>query len=144
MHLCLPPPRGRGGLTFLLFLGLAAGLLPAGCRPPAGTAPEIALEWTVVPDPPATGPVAFSLTLTDTTAGRPVEGAAVRLEGNMSHPGMKPVFAAAREVAPGRYEAPLDFTMAGDWFVLVEAALSDGRTLQRKVDVRGVRAGPAG
>jgi hypothetical protein len=141
MHLRFPPPRGNR-LTLPLFLGLAAGLLPIGCRPPAGTAPEIAMEWTVAPDPPAIGPATFSLTLTDTAAGRPVAGAAVRLEGNMSHPGMKPVFGTAREVAPGRYEAPLDFTMAGDWFVLVEARLRDGRTLQRQADVRRVRAGP--
>jgi YtkA-like len=141
MHLRFPPPRGNR-LTLLLFLGLAAGLFPSGCRPPAG-APEIAMEWTVAPDPPATGAATFSLTLTDTAAGRPVAGAAVRLEGNMSHPGMKPVFGAAREVAPGRYEAPLDLTMAGDWYVLVEARLPDGRTVQRQVDVRGVRAGPS-
>lgn len=101
------------------------------------------MEWTVAPDPPATGPATFSLRLTDTAAGRPVAGAAVRLEGNMSHPGMKPAFGTAREVAPGRYEAPLDFTMAGDWFVLVEARLRDGRTLERQVEVRGVRAGLA-
>jgi YtkA-like protein len=143
MHLRLPPPR-RCSLTLLLFLGLAADLLTCGCRPVVETAPEISLRWTVAPDPPATGPAMFSLTLTDTAAGRPVAGAAVRLEGNMSHPGMKPVFGAAREVAPGRYEAPLDFTMAGDWYVLVEATLTDGRTLQRQVDIRGVRTGPAG
>jgi YtkA-like len=138
MHLRLPPPRGRC-LTLLLFLALAAGLLPAGCQPRADSAPEITLAWAVAPAPPVTGPARFSLTLTDTAAGQPVAGAAVRLEGNMSHAGMKPVFGAAREVAPGRYEAPLDFTMAGDWFVLVEARLRDGRTLQRQVDVRGVR-----
>lgn len=144
MHLRLPPTHGRG-LSRRLAFGLAVCLLAAGgCQPPADSAPDIALAWTVTPDPPATGRATFSLTLTDVAAGSPVVGAAVRLEGNMSHAGMKPVFGAAREVAPGRYEAPLDFTMAGDWFVLVEARLRDGRTLQRQVDVRGVRAGPAG
>jgi hypothetical protein len=140
MHLRFPPPRGNR-LTLLLFLGLAADLL--GCRPVVETAPEISLRWTVAPDPPATGHATFSLTLTDTAARRPVAGAAVRLEGNMSHPGMKPVFGTAREVAPGRYEAPLDLTMAGDWYVLVEARLRDGRTLHRQVEIRGVRAGPS-
>lgn len=142
MLLRLPPPRRRC-LTLLLFLGLAAGLLPAGCRPPAETAPEIALAWAMTPDPPTLGKATFSLTLTDTAAGSPVAGAAVRLEGTMSHAGMKPVFGTAREVAPGRYEGAIDFTMAGDWFVLVEATLHDGRVLQRQVDVRGVRAGPS-
>jgi hypothetical protein len=80
-----------------------------------------------------------SLTLTG-TAGSPVEGAAVRLEANMSHPGMKPVLAAAREVAPGRYEAALEFTMAGDWYLLLDARLPDGRTLHREVQIPGVRS----
>jgi hypothetical protein len=52
---------------------------------------------------------------------------------------MQPVSASARETAPGRYEARLQLTMAGDWFVLVEARLSDGRTLRRQVDLPGVR-----
>lgn len=144
MHLRFPSTHCRG-LSRALAFGLAACLLVAGgCQPPADSAPEVALSWTVAPAPPVTGPATFSLTLTDTAAGRPVAGAAVRLEGNMSHAGMKPVFGSAREVAPGRYEAPLEFTMAGDWFVLVEARLRDGRILQRQVDVRGVRAGRAG
>jgi hypothetical protein len=138
MHLRFPPARRRG-LRVSTFLGLAAGLIAAGCRPPADTAPEIALGWAVAPDPPATGTATFSLTLIDRTTGRPVQGAAVRLEGNMTHPGMKPVFGTAREVGPGRYEAPLDLPMAGDWFVLVEARLADGRTLHRQMDLPGVR-----
>jgi hypothetical protein len=52
---------------------------------------------------------------------------------------MKPVFGTAKEVRPGRYEAPLEFTMGGDWFILVNATFPDGRRLERKVDVRGVR-----
>jgi hypothetical protein len=64
----------------------------------------------------------------------------VRLEGGMSHAGMEPVFATAREVEPGRYEAPLELTMAGDWLVLVDATLRDGRALRRQLKVPGVRA----
>jgi len=71
-------------------------------------------------------------------AGQPIEGADVELEGNMSHAGMVPVFAAAREVAPGQYEAQLEFTMGGDWFIVVRAALPDGRSLERTFDVPGV------
>jgi hypothetical protein len=63
----------------------------------------------------------------------------MRLEGNMSHPGMRPVFGTAREVAPGTYEAPLELPMGGDWFLLVDATLPDGGTLHRQVDLPGVR-----
>jgi hypothetical protein len=145
MQLRLPSAR-RGGLRAcggarstpaagLVLLCLAA----AACRPPAAATPEIALAWSVAPDPPAVGPARLSLTLSESATGRPVEGARVRLEANMTHPGMKPVLATAREVEPGRYEAPLGLDMAGDWFLLVEARLRDGRTLDRQVDLPGVR-----
>jgi hypothetical protein len=111
-----------------------------GCQPPAQSTSGIKLEWSVKPDPPRVGPATVSLSLADEKTGRAVEGAELRLEGNMSHPGMKPVFGAAGEVAPGRYEAPLEFTMGGDWFILVDATLRDGRKLQKQVDVPGVRS----
>lgn len=122
----------------LLAVLAACLVLGAGCQPPAQTSPEITLDWSVRPDPPLVGPATVSLTLTDAKTGQPVRGAEVRLEGNMSHAGMKPVFGAAREVEPGRYEAPIELTMGGDWFILIDATLRDGRTLQRQVDVRGV------
>ena len=57
----------------------------------------------------------------------------------MSHAGMRPVFSDAREVGPGRYEAPVEFTMAGDWVLLITVSLPDGGKLQRQLDIKGVR-----
>lgn len=126
-----------------LLLSLMTALLAAACGPEGRGAsetpetPEIVAAWTVAPDPPRVGPVLVALALTE--EGRPVAGAEVRLEGNMSHPGMQPVFSPAREVAPGRYEAPLDLTMAGDWFLLAQITLRDGRSLSRTSPLPGVR-----
>ena len=64
----------------------------------------------------------------------------MKIEGNMAHPGMAPVLAGAREVSPGHYEGAMQFTMAGDWIVLVDARLRDGRAFHRELQVRGVRA----
>lgn len=129
----------RSGRPALLLL-LALTALLAACGPGGDSAsetPEIIAAWTVAPDPPRVGPAQVSLTLTE--GGQPVAGAEVRLEGNMSHPGMAPVFGDAREVAPGRYEAPLDLTMAGDWFLLAQITLRDGRSLSRTSQLPGVR-----
>ncbi len=70
--------------------------------------------------------------------GQPLTGAQVELEGNMTHAGMVPVLATAAEVEPGQYRAELEFTMGGDWFILVRATLADGRSLEEQVDVPGV------
>jgi hypothetical protein len=92
---------------------------------------------SIEPDPPQVGPATVTVNLHDAQA-RPIEKARVELEGNMSHAGMVPVFGQATEVAPGRYEATLEFTMGGDWFILVRADLPDGRSLERRIDVPGV------
>lgn len=131
------PPRRLPGLL------LAACLIASGCQPPATPAaasPEVEVDWSIAPDPPVAGPVRLTFTLTDAATRQPVPGAAVRLEANMSHPGMQPVFATAREVAPGRYEAPLELTMGGDWFFLIDASLPGGGALRRQVDLPGVRS----
>jgi hypothetical protein len=94
----------------------------------------------VRPDPPRVGPAQLALTLAD-AAGAPLAGGSVQLEATMAHAGMQPVFATAKEIAPGRYEAALEFTMGGDWFLIVTAAFPDGRKLERQVPLPGVRSG---
>ncbi|HKI05697.1 MAG TPA: FixH family protein [Thermoanaerobaculia bacterium] len=132
MHLRRPSARGHGLRRTVLLLACLA----AGCSPAADSASTIALDWRVTPSAPAAGPATVSLTLTDTRSGQPLAGAEVRIEGDMSHPGMKPVFGTAREAAPGRYEAPITFTMAGDWVLVADARLGDGRTFQRQMALR--------
>ena len=117
----------------------AAVVVVAGCRP-AGSehsdeAVNVELEFD--PSPPVVGEADVTLTLASPD-GQPLADANVRLEGNMNHAGMKPSFADLEEVEPGRYTGTLDFTMGGDWFVLVNANTADGGRVERKIDVPGV------
>jgi hypothetical protein len=121
-------------LGSLLLILLA---LLAGCRRSGQDLADVRVDLVVNPNPPQVGEARLTLTLSD-SAGQPISGAEVEFEGNMSHAGMAPTFTQASEVAPGRYEAPLEFNMAGDWFILVRATLPDGRQLERQVDVPGV------
>lgn len=119
--------------------GLLLLLSLVGCSRGAKDLPEIAVDLVISPEPPQLGPAAITVTLQD-AEGEPISGARVELEGNMNHAGMVPVFADAVEVTPGRYQASLEFTMGGDWFILVRADLPDGRSMERKIDVPGVDA----
>jgi len=56
----------------------------------------------------------------------------------MSHAGMAPIFADAREVEAGRYRTSMEFTMAGDWIVLVHLTLVDGTKVDRQFEIKGV------
>jgi len=129
-------------LKFLAFLGLAlcANVFQSGCHKASEKPPDIVIEHKLAPDPPRTGSATVTLKLAD-SAGKPIDGARINLEANMSHPGMRPVFSDAREVEPGRYESAIEFTMRGDWIIIVNIVLPDGRTLQRQIDVKGVLSG---
>jgi hypothetical protein len=125
--------------TFGLILFLLAALAAlAGCqRGSSQDIPDIGINLVVSPNPPQVGLATLALTLSDAN-GQPISGARIELEGNMSHAGMAPVFSQATEVAPGRYEAPLEFTMSGDWFILAKATLPDGRSLERQLNLPNV------
>lgn len=119
-------------------LALVASTGAAGCAGTEERGADVAVEWTVDPETGRVGSTRVAVALAD-SSGRPFEEADVVLEGTMTHPGMQPVVAAAREVAPGRYEAALDLTMAGDWILLLEATLPDGTTIRRRHELTGVR-----
>jgi hypothetical protein len=122
-----------------IWLGLLAIVALAGCRGSGGALEDVDVTLVVTPDPPRIGPANVVIKLID-AEGQPVTGADMSLEGNMNHAGMVPVLAQAREVSPGRYQAELEFTMGGDWLILVQATLPDGRSLEHQVDVPGVDA----
>lgn len=98
---------------------------------------DLTLAHEVSPQPPRVGQVTITLKATN-ASGIPVTGAHITLEGNMSHAGMAPVFAEATEIAPGRYRAIMELSMAGDWFVQVHLSLPDGRKLDRQFEIKGV------
>lgn len=129
----------KGRRVAALGLVLCACLGLAGCGKRSEAGPDITLAYDVAPSPPAKGPATITVILTGADRA-PVTGATVKLEGNMSHAGMEPVFRDAAEVEPGRYRAPFEFTMGGDWIVTVTAALRDGGRFEKQFDVRGVKS----
>jgi len=110
--------------------------LVLACRQ-QGKPPDLTFAHDISPQPPRVGKVTITINIKD-TSGAPVSGARLNLEGNMSHAGMAPVFAQARETAPGRYQSSMELSMAGDWNVTVHATLSDGRKLDHEFEIRGV------
>ncbi len=123
------------------WLMLAGVAMPVaiGCRRPAVDESGISIDASISPQPVRAGAEAVSFRLTN-AAHQPVTGAHVRVEGDMDHPGMAPVFSDAVEISPGSYRSPLNFTMGGDWVVLFHITLSDGRRVERQMGVKGVES----
>lgn len=111
----------------------------SGCLQQASNAADVQVDLTLDPSPPVVGDAEVSLKLTD-SSGAPLKGADLRVEGNMNHAGMKPSFADLEEVEPGSYAGTLKFTMGGDWFLLVTGKTLDGKNVDAKIDVPGVKA----
>lgn len=114
-------------------------MLSWGCSSASRDDLDGRVQLTLDPSPPVVGIAEASLTLV-TDDGRPIEGADIRLEGNMNHAGMVPTFADLEEVRPGAYSGQIEFTMGGDWFILVTATTPEGKRLERKIDVPGVKS----
>jgi len=134
--------RHPGRMNFLSGWRLvfaATCLFLAGCGKPASSASNIVINSELSPQPVRVGPVTVTLKLNNSTA-KPVSGAHITLEGDMSHPGMAPVFADAKETEAGRYQGTLQLNMSGDWVVLTHVILTDGQKLERQINVNGVQA----
>jgi hypothetical protein len=131
--------RSRCARGLAAIVVAAAGMSTGACTRPADTDPQLDVTWSLRPEAPVVGPATLTVTV-GTPSGSPVTGAVVRLEGHMSHPGMAPILADASERAPGVYEIPFAFTMAGDWALLVSATRADGARVERRIDVAGVRS----
>ena len=77
-------------------LAAIATLGLAGCRHQSGSDASVTVACEIQPRPPRAGIATVTVKLSD-RAGHPLRGASLKLEGDMSHPGMEPVFANARE-----------------------------------------------
>ena len=130
--------RRRSFLACFAGFIVALTLLAGGCTRRTTTtdqAPDLRLDIVELrPDPPAVGQATLLLRLGD-PEGRPIEGAAMSLRGDMTHAGMAAVLEDAEEVGEGLYRVWFEWTMAGDWVITVSGTLEDGRTIRRELQV---------
>jgi hypothetical protein len=123
----------------LFILACSGTLATIACQHAADSTPGIFVREQITPQPVRIGPATVAVEIAD-AARNPVTHAAIMVEADMSHPGMSPVFAEAKEMTPGSYRAPINFNMGGDWVVLLHITLADGRKIERQIDVKGVQS----
>jgi hypothetical protein len=119
-------------------LCLLAQLQVSGCSKTNQKPSDINFVYESQPNPPHIGSNIFVVKLNDKN-GAALTGASVTLEGDMSHPGMSPATAELKEVDAGTYRGELNLAMRGDWVLEFHIALSDGRKLDREVELRNVK-----
>jgi hypothetical protein len=97
------------------------------------------LQITLIPAPEGFAGAYLTAQIADAT-GAPVTDASVKLEGNMNHAGMAPVFSEAviddaDGAVDGSYRVPFAFTMLGDWIITVSVERPDGTKATQNIDV---------
>ena len=114
-------------------------VLLCGCRHQgAPAASNLTISYEVSPLPARVGDVTITIRMKDGGSNEPIAGARIKLEGNMSHAGMAPVFADTKEIGPGQYRTNMKLSMPGDWYVLVHLTLPDGRELEQEFEIKEV------
>ncbi len=126
---------GRAACALALLACVGAALALGACQRRSRSADplaDIGLKLTADPSPPIVGPTRLTFELTD-ASGAPAVAASLSVRADMTHAGMTPVMATSRETAPGSYLVEMEWPMAGDWVLTVEADLLDGRHLTREL-----------
>ena len=127
-------PLTRGLLILLIFL---VGIV-VGCTRSASQRSIVVSDEQITPQPPRAGVLTVNFRLTDSS--KPLTGAHIILEGDMTHAGMAPVFGDAHEVSPGQYQGQVTLSMGGDWVVLMHITLPDGKNVEKQIDIPGVQS----
>jgi YtkA-like protein len=135
-RLLLPDPVFRK--TSLLIALCACFVFGEGCtRPRQQVWVEPIFDHEISPQPPRVGPVTITVSLKQ-FSGKAFTGAQLKMEGNMSHAGMAPVFAEAKEIEPGRYQSVLQLSMAGDWKVTTHVTSAGEPKMDYTFEINGV------
>jgi hypothetical protein len=136
----------RGGRRARLFArrcGLVSAFVAlfffAACHRKQASSQVVSIAYTIAPQPPRIGEMTATFSIAD-SEGKPMVGAHLTVEADMSHAGMSPAFSDVKEVEAGRYQSRLVLGMAGDWVLLLHGSLPGGEKLERQFDLKGVRA----
>jgi hypothetical protein len=94
----------------------------------------VQMSLEIVNLPATVGETTLQITLRDAD-GAPIDNAQLDIRGDMNEAGMLPVLRDASESINGVYRVPFEWTMTGDWFVIVTATLPDGITVEQQFDL---------
>ena len=110
-------------LSFLLLTGLAT----AGCSRVSREAQQTQLQIELIEPlfPPAVGNDTLNIRLFDEN-DNPINDATIAVKADMTHAGMVPILGNATKGDKGLYKVPFEWSMGGDWVIIVQATLPDG------------------
>lgn len=131
MHL-RPAFSSRSFRNLAYFSAVWLCALCTGCR--ARQSAPSPIECRISPQLPHVGPATIQIGLHEKGEEK-ISGAKVTVEATMAHPGMQPIFVEATPAFYGGYEARLNFSMPGDWTVVVNADFANRTHAEKQLTV---------
>ncbi|MFD3162744.1 FixH family protein [Herpetosiphon sp. NSE202] len=87
------------------------------------------LTMSLEQTPSAMGVQTIVLVINDGTT--PLDNAKVQLEATMTHAGMPSQIVQMQALGAGKYQASIDFSMLGEWVLIVNVTEANGAVMQR-------------
>ncbi len=121
----------RRSIILLLCLGVLAG-----CRQESTPAAEadLTILLEIEPAESSVGEAELLVSVTDAD-GNAVSPQRVDVRGDMSHAGMVPVLRDDVQGADGEYRVSFEWTMAGDWSVMVTLTFADESSVSKTFEL---------
>jgi hypothetical protein len=121
-------------LKFVVGMLLLALLAACGqASTPTAAPTNLSISARTEPESLAVGETTLIITLQD-DGGAPVDGATLRVHGDMDHAGMVSLDREVSASTNGEYRVPFEWTMGGGWLVTVTVRLSDGSEINETFD----------
>ncbi|KPL86074.1 FixH family protein [Herpetosiphon geysericola] len=108
-------------LLSLMFLSLL------GCSRTPSDDPRLLMSLEQTPN--AMGIQTIVLVIND--GSTPLDNAKVQIEATMTHAGMPSQIVQMQALGAGKYQASIDFSMLGEWVLIVNVTEANGAVMQR-------------
>lgn len=110
----------------------------SGCKQQtASLQNEYKVHYSLKSNKLSVGETDFHFKVSD-SKGEMVEVRDFLVEGNMTHPGMVPVYGESKKIDNGQYLVTMDLTMAGDWILFISFKNAEGQIIKKELPLNGV------
>lgn len=98
-----------------------------GCSRTPSDDPRLNISLEQTPSAMAVQTIVLSIS----DGATPLENAKVQIEATMTHAGMPSQIVPMEPLGAGKYQASIDFSMLGEWVLIVNITESNGAVMQR-------------
>lgn len=106
-----------------------------GCSRTPSDDPRLNISLEQTPSAMAVQTIVLSIS----DGATPLENAKVQIEATMTHAGMPSQIVQMESIGAGKYQASIDFSMLGEWVLIVNVTEANGAVMQRTLPAFNIK-----